>query len=346
MLAAAWLTALVPPGAARAANGDCGQPVTNFTKPVASDALGVLRAAVGSLECLSCVCDVDSSGGTNASDALRTLRFAVGTVDELDCLACLVTETIGPGGGLLESADHKVFLNIPPGALAAPQELTIEEVALSEVPESVREVAESAYALGPDSLIFNSPVELDVVVRGNPVVSPTQATALLPLLVGVDGNETELLPVQQLFVEIDQERMTAGATLSHFSQLAIVRTGVAVSLADVPEAAEVGDPDVSVDVEVFDGDGGQTVSVDSATYTDNDFGAWAPSEGGIVAEPLVETMADRFQKSFDYGCASQALVVYRPQVHTVLDVLADVGESPQNVPHLTVFEKTILCENP
>ncbi|HYB99850.1 MAG TPA: hypothetical protein VEC57_12035 [Candidatus Limnocylindrales bacterium] len=51
----------------------------------ASDALGTLRAAVGSASCLPCVCDVDSSGTFTASDALRVLRNAVGQAIELNC---------------------------------------------------------------------------------------------------------------------------------------------------------------------------------------------------------------------------------------------------------------------
>lgn len=51
----------------------------------ASDALGTLRAAVGSATCLPCVCDVDSNGSFTASDALRVLRHAVGQGIELTC---------------------------------------------------------------------------------------------------------------------------------------------------------------------------------------------------------------------------------------------------------------------
>ena len=56
---------------------------------VASDALFVLKAAVGSLQCPLCTCDVDSSGSITASDALRTLKKAVGQPITLTCPACL-----------------------------------------------------------------------------------------------------------------------------------------------------------------------------------------------------------------------------------------------------------------
>lgn len=72
-----------------AAQGDCGQPLSNGTDPSATDALFVLRTAVGSESCDSCVCDVDASGATTASDALLVLNAAVGTAS-LSCTSCSV----------------------------------------------------------------------------------------------------------------------------------------------------------------------------------------------------------------------------------------------------------------
>lgn len=54
----------------------------------ATDALGVLRTAVGLDSCELCVCDVDGSGAVAASDALAVLRVAVGQPVPLDCPAC------------------------------------------------------------------------------------------------------------------------------------------------------------------------------------------------------------------------------------------------------------------
>ena len=81
---------------AHASLGDCGQPVTDGDGPSASDALGVLRAAVGTTECEVCVCDVDGNGRVVAADALATLRRAVGQPGGDQCLACLAQALIGP----------------------------------------------------------------------------------------------------------------------------------------------------------------------------------------------------------------------------------------------------------
>jgi hypothetical protein len=84
LVACGWIAAA--PTQAAAALGDCGQPVSNGDKPVATDALSILVSAVtppnlcppGSGAFDACVCDVDGNGATLASDALVTLQVAVG----------------------------------------------------------------------------------------------------------------------------------------------------------------------------------------------------------------------------------------------------------------------------
>jgi hypothetical protein len=64
----------------------CGAPNTRKTTNT-SDALLVLRAAVGIAACAKCECDVNNDGQVNTADALRTLRAAVGQPIELNCPA-------------------------------------------------------------------------------------------------------------------------------------------------------------------------------------------------------------------------------------------------------------------
>jgi hypothetical protein len=67
---------------------DCAQPVSTGDAPTASDALAVLRAAVGTTECKLCVCDVDASGSIAATDALIALKKAIQQPVALNCIAC------------------------------------------------------------------------------------------------------------------------------------------------------------------------------------------------------------------------------------------------------------------
>ncbi|MFN2375713.1 MAG: hypothetical protein ABR538_04200, partial [Candidatus Binatia bacterium] len=54
----------------------------------APDALFVLRASVGSEECLLCICDANGSGGISVTDALAVLKVAVGLNQPTTCPAC------------------------------------------------------------------------------------------------------------------------------------------------------------------------------------------------------------------------------------------------------------------
>jgi hypothetical protein len=53
-----------------------------------SDALAVLRAAVGAASCVRARCDADGDGSIAPSDALRVLQFAVGRDVSLLCSSC------------------------------------------------------------------------------------------------------------------------------------------------------------------------------------------------------------------------------------------------------------------
>ena len=65
----------------------CGDPDQD-AGITATDALFVLRAAVGAETCFSCICDVDDSGRVTALDALMELDVAVGRELTLACASC------------------------------------------------------------------------------------------------------------------------------------------------------------------------------------------------------------------------------------------------------------------
>ena len=75
----------------------CGQPRSRRTGdglPRVADALHVLGAAVGATRCNACLCDIDSSGATDAGDARSVLRGAVGLQFERTCGPCPGSPTI------------------------------------------------------------------------------------------------------------------------------------------------------------------------------------------------------------------------------------------------------------
>jgi hypothetical protein len=86
-IATAALALALNTSASLAANGDCGQPVSNGANPVATDCLFILQAGVGAQTCNPvCICDLNGSGGNpNATDALVCLNVSVGVPGLLNC---------------------------------------------------------------------------------------------------------------------------------------------------------------------------------------------------------------------------------------------------------------------
>jgi hypothetical protein len=73
----------------------CGDPIalvadaaSSDRAVLASDALFILKTAVGTEECLTCVCDTSGDLQVTASDALIALRVAVGAPQSLSCPPC------------------------------------------------------------------------------------------------------------------------------------------------------------------------------------------------------------------------------------------------------------------
>ncbi|HYC55601.1 MAG TPA: hypothetical protein VEL28_11775 [Candidatus Binatia bacterium] len=67
----------------------CGVVVSGGETPKASDALAALSAAVFIGTCQLCICDVDDNGLVTATDALAILRAAVGSPSNLGCPPCV-----------------------------------------------------------------------------------------------------------------------------------------------------------------------------------------------------------------------------------------------------------------
>lgn len=87
---------------ANAARFDCGQPYSNGASPTVVDALVALQAAVGrytDCEHRHCACDVDRSQTLRTTDALLILRAAVGQAVPLDCRCVAYPEHLSISSG-------------------------------------------------------------------------------------------------------------------------------------------------------------------------------------------------------------------------------------------------------
>jgi len=117
VLAVASAIFCLSPLAAIANLGDCGQPISAGATPAATDALGILKDAVGassSCQPEPCICDVNGDGNVTASDALQVLKVAVGQPVGLGCDcgagACV---TFGYTAGVTESAGPTAAAAVP-----------------------------------------------------------------------------------------------------------------------------------------------------------------------------------------------------------------------------------------
>ncbi len=146
VVAAIALVFLLCSRPAWAATGDCGQPISNGDSPTATDALAALRAAVGSLVCELCVCDVDDSGVISATDALTILSVAVGNPLVLACAACEPNEPAFPDSSTVVGVETTVVtpesggsvsiggatLEIAPGIVSEAAEIGLLQFEISE----------------------------------------------------------------------------------------------------------------------------------------------------------------------------------------------------------------------
>ncbi len=337
-IACALLAAAAP---SRADFGNCGQPASFGPKPLASDALSVLRAAVGTLDCTTCVCDATGDGKVTSSDALRVLRFAVGLDAGLDCPVCRSEKVIGAAGGTIQSLDKAVTITIPAGALDSDTTVSIEGGALSDLPASLRTNA-TAWRLAPSGLTFNVPATV-TIPRDDASVSGLGAK--IAMLVSVDEDGVEVLDNQTQTVDSTSgpTRVAALAELGHFSTLAIVPLGVTARVVGVPTSVITVDEGLVLTALVSENAGEDIVGVVSASYIDDNFGAFQPDGIETADVPLEEVTEGNFGHGLDYICSSQVSAFFTPRIRTVYDVTAAFDGAPSGVEHTTLMKTNVVC---
>lgn len=98
------------PCRARAATGDCGQPISDGAAPVASDCLYILNVAVGAASCSPpCICAPSGTLPTAAVDALACLIAATGGNVVLNCPCDTTTTTLPIGAACPDTLEITAF---------------------------------------------------------------------------------------------------------------------------------------------------------------------------------------------------------------------------------------------
>ena len=130
-----------------------------------------------------------------------------------------VTRTVGPDGETIKSADRKLTLEIPAGALDQDTEITIRKLNPEDFEEMFRKAPDFAYELSPDGLEFNMPVTATIEQDERATDSEGNITFKNVLLFTKSGDEIEMLDNQEQLLDGDTNENTVSGKLMHFTEL-------------------------------------------------------------------------------------------------------------------------------
>ena len=150
--------------------------------------------------------------------AQHPVATAVGTA-----LEDAVSKEIGPAGGVIESADGTVRIEVPAGALATQQTLTIQPIT-----NHAHGKIGDAFRLGPENVTFAMPVRLTFHFTSEQVLGT--APQLLRIASQTSAGFWEL----HESLELDADEGTVSVSTQHFSDWSLV-TGAQLS----PQSATV-----------------------------------------------------------------------------------------------------------
>ncbi len=126
---------------------------------------------------------------------------------------------IGRDGGTVTSADGKVKLVIPAGALGNSETITIESIDPAKMPAPLAG-ADLAYDMKPDGLRFAQPAQISVALPNSVRQADGSINLKLGALVNSSRTGVEALGDQTLTVDGRNNTTSISGTLTHFSAVA------------------------------------------------------------------------------------------------------------------------------
>ena len=162
-----------------------------------------------------------------AGDYVLQLIVSDGTDDSTPATVTVSAEDntssamVGPAGGMLSSVDGMMTMEIPAGAMATDQEISITMAHVSQRPEELADLDDDAvvYEFKPDGLQFDLPVELTITVPESlePTVDGDRVVAPVLLMATLSDGTVELAAEQQLTVDAEASSSELRASIDHFS---------------------------------------------------------------------------------------------------------------------------------
>ena len=229
----------------------------------------------------------------------------------------LVAVEIGPAGGQVVSADGRLTLTIPAGALTAPVTITVERgdpATLSAAFDGLG--IANAYLLGPDGLEFQLPVAAEYRTDQAATDANGDLAAEVAVLLTEEDGAAVPLDEATTYVDGDAGTVRAAAELHHFSWIVEFRPRWRAVAAGVPAVAEGKTYPVSfslAQVEVQ----GTDAWLQSGTVWDisNKFEA---SPGSVFDLDIEPTQRRSGELTLDYACTTVGSATFQAELRGLL----------------------------
>lgn len=126
-------------------------------------------------------------------------------------------EIIGPEGGEITSADGRLTITFPPGALSEDTEITIRKINTEDLPPEFDGLdVDIAYSLEPDGIEFNFPVTASFLTDEAPVQDDGSLSSEGALLLTSSSGVAEVIENLTLISDADENTTIVSGELSHF----------------------------------------------------------------------------------------------------------------------------------
>lgn len=150
-------------------------------------------------------------------------------------------EIIGPEGGEITSADGRLTITFPPGALSEDTEITIRKINTEDLPPEFDGLdVDIAYSLEPDGIEFNFPVTASFLTDEAPVQDDGSLSSEGALLLTSSSGVAEVIENLTLISDADENTTIISGELSHFSDLWVSELGIDVRIFGIPASLPVG----------------------------------------------------------------------------------------------------------
>lgn len=162
----------------------------------------------------------------------------------------IVSKNIGAVGGVITSADGKLTLTFPAGALGNEETITITAIDADNLGSEFDEIeVEEAYDLGPDGLQFDEPVIVSFMTDQDPLAGPDSIEFVTEFLLTSENDQAMELDNLQTIADSDEGTVMVQGQLTHFSPLVETITSnytkatARISFSDFPNEI-IASPDI------------------------------------------------------------------------------------------------------